>query len=240
MNIIAPLAPFLSQYFNIKDSSVIMFNIGFSLVGLLVPILGIFADKYGKRKSIMVALTFYIIGTLISGFALNPIVFALGRIFIGIGYYSLSGTILSYMSEFIPYEYRGKASGILRFAFGIAILFSPLYATNIINKYKVLNRVYLPLSIIGVISLILLFKLPETKKSQDVKFDIKELLTIVKNPMNYKSLLVIFLIPAAPALLMNFLGVYISNYFNLNQVEIGYVYSIIAIGTLLGIIFATC
>ncbi len=44
-------------------------------------------------------------------------VFALGRIFIGIGYFALSGINLSYLSEFIPYESRGgKASGILRTA----------------------------------------------------------------------------------------------------------------------------
>lgn len=238
MNIIAPLAPFLAQYFNIKDSSVIMFNIGFSLVGLLVPILGVFADKYGKRKSLMVALIFFIGGTLISGLAKNPILFALGRIFIGIGYFSLSGTNLSYLSEFITYESRGKASGLLRTAFGIAILFSPLYATNMINKYGILESVYLPLTTIGAICLLLLFKLPETKKSQDVKVDINQLLTMLRNPVNYKSLMIIFFILAAPALLLSFLGIYISNYFNLNQVEIGYVYTIIAFGTILGIIFA--
>ncbi|SHD77646.1 MFS transporter [Schnuerera ultunensis] len=238
MNIIAPLAPFLSQYFNIKDSSVIMFNIGFSLVGLLVPILGVFADKYGKKKSLMVALIFFIGGTLVSGLAKNPILFALGRIFVGIGYFSLSGTNLSYLSEFVPYESRGKASGILRTAFGIAILFSPLYATNMINKYGVLESVYLPLTTIGVICLLLLFKLPETKKSKNVRLDINELLTMLRNPINYKSLMIIFFILAAPTLLLSFLGIYISNYFNLNQVEIGYLYTIVAFGTTLGIIFA--
>ncbi|HSH36755.1 MFS transporter [Schnuerera sp.] len=238
MNIIAPLAPFLSQYFNIKDSSVIMFNVGFSLVGVLVPILGVFADKYGKKKSLMVALIFYIVGTLISGFATIPLLFALGRIFIGIGYFSLSGTNLSYLSEFVPYESRGKASGLLRTAFGIAILFSPLYATKMINKFGVLKSVYLPLTIIGVICLLLLFRLPETKSSKNVKVDINELLILLKNPLNSKSLIVIFLVLAAPSLLLSFLGIYISNNFNFNQVEIGYVYTVVALGTILGIVFA--
>ncbi|NLV77659.1 MAG: hypothetical protein GX023_11955 [Tissierellia bacterium] len=44
MNIIAPLAPYIANYFNIKDSYVLLFNIGFSLVGLFVPFLGAFAD----------------------------------------------------------------------------------------------------------------------------------------------------------------------------------------------------
>ena len=49
MNLVAPLAPYLSEYFGISPSSVVFFNIGFSIVGLLVPILGAFADKYGKK-----------------------------------------------------------------------------------------------------------------------------------------------------------------------------------------------
>ncbi len=238
MNLIAPLAPFLSQYFGIRDSSVILFNIGFSLVGLLVPILGVFADKYGKKKSLMVALAFFIVGTLISGFAASPITFALGRILIGIGYFSLSGTNLSYLSEFIDYKDRGKASGLLRVAFGAAILFSPLYAAHMINKYRVLKSVYLPLTIIGVICLLLLFRLPETKKSKEVRIDIKGLVTMLKNPIHYKSLSVVFLILAAPSLLLSFLGIYLSNDFNLGQVQIGYAYTIIALGTVVGIIFA--
>ncbi len=86
MNFIGPLAPFLSQYFNMRDSSVVLFNIGFSLVGLLVPILGIFADKYGKRKSLMAALIFYISGTLIMWFAKIPL-YCLRQSFIGLGYF---------------------------------------------------------------------------------------------------------------------------------------------------------
>ncbi len=238
MNLIAPLAPFLSQYFGIKDSSVILFNIGFSLVGVLVPILGVFADKYGKKKSLMTALVFFILGTIVSGFAKNPIIFALGRILIGIGYFSLSATNLSYLSEFVNYESRGKASGLLRGAFGVAILCSPLYATYMINKYKILKSVYLPLSVIGIICLLLLFKLPETKKSKDVKIDIKGLITMLKNPIHYKSLSIIFLILASPSLLLSFLGIYLSNEFNIGQIQIGYAYTLAALGTVIGIIFA--
>lgn len=239
MNIIAPMAPFLSQYFNIKDSSVIMFNIGFSLVGLLIPVLGILADRYGKRKSLIVALISYVLGTLVSGFAKKALLFAVGRVFIGIGYFSLSGTNLSYLSEFIPYESRGRASGILRIAFGLAILFSPLYATNMISKYKTPMGAYLPLTTIGIISLLLLFKLPETKKSKDIKLNLGQLIEIFKDPVSFKSLLIVFLILSAPTMFYGFLGIYMSNYFKLSQVEVGYIYSLIAIGTILGIIFAT-
>ncbi len=238
MNLVAPLAPYLSDYFGINPSSVIFFNIGFSMVGLLVPILGAFADKYGKKKSIMISLLFFIIGTIISGLAKIPIVFALGRIFIGIGYFALSGINFSYLSEFIPYESRGKASGILRLAFGIAILGSPIYATSLITKYDNLLSIYLPLTIIGIITLVLMAILPETEKNPEIKVETKELISVIKKPTNFKALLIAFLFLAAPIFLMNFLGIYLSSIFNIGQLKIGYIYTIVALGTMFGIIFA--
>ena len=238
MNLVAPLAPYLSDYFGIKPSSVVFFNIGFSLVGVLVPILGAFADKYGKKKSIILSLLFFIIGTIISGLAKIPIVFALGRIFIGIGYFALSGINLSYLSEFIPYESRGKASGVLRVAFGIAILGSPIYATKLIDKYDNLLSIYLPLTIIGIICLILMSKLPETEKNREVKLEINQLISIIKKPINFKILLIAFLFLTAPLFLLTFLGIHLSSHFNLDQLEIGYIYTIVAIGTMLGVSFA--
>lgn len=238
MNIIAPLAPYLAEYFNIRDSSVLLFNIGFSLVGLLVPFLGAFADKYGKKRSIIISLVFFVSGAIISGFSKYPILFAIGRVFIGIGYFSLSGSCLSYLSEFVPYESRGKASGLLRVAFGAAILFSPLYATNLIAKFDSLISVYLPLAIVGMVTLVLMLRLPETKKNKKVQVEIKELISMLRKPVNFKSLLIAFLFLSTPLLLMSFLGIYLSNNYGFNQLTIGYAYTIIAIGTMLGVVIA--
>lgn len=239
MNLIGPMAPFLAQYFGIKASSVVLFNIGFSLIGLLVPFLGAFADKYGKKKSLMISLLFYIGGTLISGFTTNPIVFAFGRVFIGIGYFSISGANLSYLSEFVPYKSRGKASGSLRIAFAFAILFSPLYGSFMISKYNNLASIYIPFTVIGIICFLILLTLPETAKNKDAKIHKEELINVLKIPINYKSLSVLFFMLATPSLLLGFLAVYLTSSFSLTQVEIGYAYTIVAVGSTLGITFAT-
>ena len=94
MNLIGPLAPYLAMYFNIRESSVMLFNLGYSAVGIFVPFLGVMADRHGKKKLLSFALTVYIVGTVLAGLANTPILFAFGRIFIGLGYFSLSGTNL--------------------------------------------------------------------------------------------------------------------------------------------------
>lgn len=238
MNIIGPLAPFLANHFSINDSMVILFNLGYSAVGLLVPYLGLFADKHGKKKSLIISLFLFIFGTTLAGFSKSPYVFAFARIFIGFSFFSISGANLSYISEFISYKNRGKASGFLRVAFGIAILSSPLYTAFLVNKYNNLQSIYIPLAIVGAIALLLLIKLPETEKSNNIKIDGKEFLSLLKNPLASKVLLSVFLLLTAPSLILNYLSVYLSNSFNLSQVNIGMSYTLVALGSSIGIAFS--
>lgn len=238
MNIIGPLAPFLAKYFDINESMVILFNLGYSAVGFLVPYLGVFADKYGKKRSLVISLCLFILGSIIAGFSKNPYIFGFARIFIGFSFFSISGTNLSYISEFISYENRGKSSGLLRIAFGIAILFSPLYTGFLVSKYNNLQSIYIPLAVVGTLALIFLTRLPETSKCDDIKIDKKEFLSIFKNPLASKVLLTVFLILTAPSLILNYLSIYLSNNFNLSQVNIGMAYTLVAIGSTVGIALA--
>lgn len=238
MNIIGPLAPFLAVHFNINDSMVILFNLGYSAVGFLVPYLGLFADKYGKKRSLIISLISFILGTSIAGFSTHPYVFAIARIFIGFSFFSVSGANLSYISEFVSYENRGKASGFLRAAFGIAILSSPLYTSFLVDRYNNLQSIYIPLAVTGAFALFLLTKLPETEKSSNITIDGKEFLSLLKNPLAGKVLLSVFLLLTAPSLILNYLGVYLSNNFNLSQVNIGISYTLVALGSTIGIAFS--
>ncbi|NLL81669.1 MAG: MFS transporter [Tissierellia bacterium] len=238
MNLIGILAPFLSQHFSIDESLVIRFSLGYSAVAILVPYLGVLADRHGKKRLIKFALIVFLLGCFVAGFSTNPIAFAFGRIFIGLGYYSLSGTALSYISEFIDYTNRGKASGILRIAFGLACFVAPIYATSIISKTNKLYSVYLPLAILGLIALILLFKLPETQINSSTKVDKSAFVSILKEKKNKMIFASLFFISTGPTLLLNYLSLYLSNEFSLSQPKIGLVYTAIYVGTILGITFS--
>lgn len=239
MNFIGPLAPFLSEYFGIRASQVVYFNLGYSIVGIFVPMFGVWADRFGNKKLISYSLFLFLIGTLISGFAPSALIFLLGRILVGLGYFSLSGTMMSYISEFVDYRNRGKASGILRTAFGFAIFASPIYTAMLTTKFTSLQSIYLPISFLAIIALILLTRLPETELIEDSKLDVKEFLSILKEPSTIKVLVSLFLIITAPATLYNFLSIHLSTEYGLTQGQIGLTYSTIAIGTILGIFTAT-
>ena len=239
MNFIGPLAPYLAGYFGIRDSQVVYFNLGYSAVGLLVPLFGVWADKYGTKRLISYALALFLSGTLLSAFSSSAISFALGRVLIGLGYFSLSGTTMSYISEFVDYKKRGMAAGILRTAFGLAIFSSPLYTSYLTGRFNSLRSIYLPLSALAVLSLLMLWKLPETEKSESSKLDLDEFISILKHPRTIKVLASLFLIITAPTMLYNFLSIHLSQEFNMAQQEIGIAYSLIALGTIAGIGAAT-
>lgn len=239
MNFIGPLAPYLAGYYGIRDSQVVYFNLGYSAVGLLVPLFGVWADKFGTKRLISYALALFLSGTLLSAFSSSAISFALGRVLIGLGYFSLSGTTMSYISEFVDYKKRGMAAGILRTAFGLAIFSSPLYTSYLTGRFNSLKSIYLPLSALAVLSLLMLWKLPETEKSESSKLDLDEFISILKHPRTIKVLASLFLIITAPTMLYNFLSIHLSQEFNMAQQEIGIAYSLIALGTIAGIGAAT-
>lgn len=238
MAMIGPLSPFLALYFSIDQSMVILLSFGYSTVGFLVPYLGVFGDKFGKKKSISISLALFVLGSIIGAFAKSPYIFGFGRIFIGFAYFSLSATNLSYLSEFISYKNRGKASGILRFAFSISILLSPVVSAYLIDKYNTLAVIYIPLAIIALVALIFLRQLPETKKYPNIFINKREFLSLLKNPIPRKMLITVFLILTAPTLILNYLGIYLTNSFNVSQVNVGTIYTIAAIGTVLGTFFS--
>ena len=238
MAIMGPLAPFLASYFSIDQSMVMLLNLGYSAVGFLVPYLGIFADKRGKKLSLSISLGLFILGSLIGSVVKSALIFGFARIFIGFAYFSISANNLSYLSEFISYKNRGKASGLLRVSFSVAILISPVLATFLISKFNSLAIIYLPLAIIAGLSIFALKDLPETSINPDIGLNKGEFLDIFKNKDARKILITVFLLLSAPTLFLNYLGIYLSNNFSISQVDIGLIYTIIGLGTITGTGFA--
>lgn len=238
MAVIGPLAPFLATYFGIDQGMVMLLNLGYSAVGFFVPYLGIFADKFGKKRSLTISLSLFTLGSIIGAISKSAFIFGFARIFIGFAYFSISGANLSYLSEFISYKNRGKASGLLRTSFSIAILVSPMLATYLTSKFNHLAVLYIPLAVIALVSIIGLKKLPETRVYPDINLNKEEFLSILEIPNARKMLISVFLLLTVPTLFLNYLGIYLTNEFNIAQVNVGFMYTIVGIGTVLGTFFA--
>jgi len=236
MNFIGPLAPFLSNYFGIKGSQVILLNLGYSISGIFVPFIGYLSDIYGKKKFMIIGLLSFILGCFGCAYSLEAIYFSVSRILIGLSYFTLMSTMLSYLSDFIDYSNRAKANGVMRFSFSLAILLSPIYASYIVDKFGNLKYIYLPLAITAFIPIFILLFLPESSKNNLSILNTKNIIKVATTKNSKIILFSLFLIISIPTLLYNYLGLHLTTNFNFLQSEVGRFYSFIAVGTIIGVV----
>lgn len=66
------------------------------------------SDSFGRKRTILLGTFVFMIGGILQSFCPNMFVFALGRVFSGIGVGILSTIVPSYQCEISPSEERGK------------------------------------------------------------------------------------------------------------------------------------
>ncbi|GAA6021099.1 hypothetical protein JCM11491_004415 [Sporobolomyces phaffii] len=132
---------------------VAMLSIG-TLVGSLIG--AFLADKFGRKKAVMIDCTVVIIGTVIQTASVRAWEqFMVGRIVTGLGVGALSAVVPLYQSETAPKEIRGSlvATYQLAITFGILIAYCISIGTRNINSNGGSWRVVVTLNILWALIL---------------------------------------------------------------------------------------
>src|SRR5580693_1342514 len=87
---------------------------------------GIFADYFGRRRTMIYAILAYSIMTGLTAFSFNWISFAILRFLVGIAIGSEWATGSSMMAELWPNEARGKGAGLMQCGLGIGFFLASL------------------------------------------------------------------------------------------------------------------
>ncbi|MPW24622.1 MFS transporter [Alkalibaculum sp. M08DMB] len=231
------MAPILSNNFGINHSSIILVNIGFALAGICAPFFGVASEKYGKKKFIIIGVSTFLIGSIITSYANGATLFLVGRSIIGLGYYNLSGLLLAYLGDIVAYSNRGKIYGIIRAASGIGILLSPLTSTYLISNFS-LKVYYLIIAFITAIILLLSFFIPKVEKRSSYKISTVDIILIFRNRDGRLFLFLNFSMGTFLVLYFSYIAVHLEAFFNLSALNIGKVLTYSAFGTLSGIFIA--
>lgn len=103
------------------------------LIGNLV--FGVVADLMGRKKSIIACLTGFSIFTVLCGFAVGPIDFAIYRFLAGIGLGGIMPIVVSLTSEYAPKSVRSMLVGVASTGFAIGGILVALVGSNIITNF---------------------------------------------------------------------------------------------------------
>ena len=107
--------PFLKESWGISD--MVAGSIGsYTTIGTAIGavLFGLYSDRFGRKRIIILTTLLFSIFTMLSGFAPNAIMFTVCRIIAGFGFGGVMPNIASLISEYAPLKYR---AAIISFIF---------------------------------------------------------------------------------------------------------------------------
>lgn len=93
---------------------------------VVAPLYGKLGDLYGRRNTIFVSVTLFLLGSALCGLAQNMLFLILARALQGLGGGGLFVLALSVIGEVIPPRERGKVQGLFAAVFSLSSVLGPL------------------------------------------------------------------------------------------------------------------
>lgn len=188
------------------------YSISAFLSGLVIAM---FIDRFDRKKSLLLAYTGFVVGTLACGFAQGYGFLLASRIVAGLFGGIIGAQVLSIVADMFVYERRGRAMGAVMAGFaGASILGVPisLYLTNIFQKDW--HVPFLLIGSLGIIFIPLIIRfIPNMKghikQSKGKESPYKVLLTVCKIPEQRSALIFSCLLMMGHFLIIPFINPYL-------------------------------
>ena len=182
--IMMPLGPRFMRVFNITPVEFSTLVSAYTFSAGIVGFTGaLYADHFDRKKFLMFNFTGFIIGTYMCAVAPNFTALLMARVVAGAFGGILNATILSLVSDLIPFERRGAAMGVVMSSFSVSSIVGIPLGLYIANIYDWHAAFYF-ICIIAVIFWVLgFFMLPSVKvRTEPKKFK--------ENLQNFKSIII--------------------------------------------------
>ena len=166
--------PSIMTDLNIKDASIVQWLVtGYMLVnGILIPASAYFIQRFSNRSIFILAMSLFVLGTIIAGFAPTFGVLLGARMVQAAGAALMMPLLMNVMLVAFPVEKRGAAMGIFGLVMIVAPAIGPTLSGYIVEHYswRVLFFVVLPIALIPL--LLGIFKLKNlTFQNREISLD---------------------------------------------------------------------
>jgi predicted MFS family arabinose efflux permease len=238
MSIVMPLAPQIAQAYNVDTFYAIILNIGFAVFGVLAPLLGYNGDKYGIKKMLLGALTFFILGAMIVASVQSIAGYVIGRSLLGLAFFTVLGMTQTYIIKSAPHC-AGPLSGVHRIVFALGVFTSPWLGQVLVHNGS-LQVLYNILTIVGIVTIVLTSFVHEIQDTSTQR-SLKDLLHTLNQRVVIGWLFAVFLNALPAIFFFNYLSIYL-NELGLSGLAITNQYTLTALGSVFGgvlIVFIT-
>lgn len=215
--VMMPLGVFLMPYFKISTLQfsflVSAYTISAGVSGFLAAF---FVDNYDRKKILIFAYLFFLIGTIACGLAPTFVALLGARIFAGIFGGLISAQVISIVADSFSYETRARAMGSVMSGFAVASTLGMPFALYLANTMS-WHAPFLFVGILGFVLVPFLFKyLPIMnahihKEKQTVTQKVAILTSIIGNKLQLRALLFSFLMMGGHFLVVPFINPYMIN-----------------------------
>lgn len=230
MSMVFSLAPTITATFNIPSSNASFLNIGFVGAGLLSPIFGYYADKKGTKTVLIIGTLIFASGHGLAALSTRVELYFLARLLVGLGFASILGLNVSYLSKLLDHSRMGHTSAFLKLAFALGVFTSPIVSGILVELYG-FRFLYGSLTLLSLALFVGLFWIPKVGSVHGDHLTLKEVKELFKNK-TVRSFLGVTLATGLPGyLFFNFLSIYLSEA-GYTQNTISMIYSMIGLGSI--------
>ncbi|KAF9911624.1 hypothetical protein EC991_002742 [Linnemannia zychae] len=165
--IVSVLIPALGKTFN-APQYIAWVGTAYLLMNTSIqPLWGKLSDIYGRKSTILTAIFFFLVGSLVCGVAPNINVLIFGRALAGAGAGGMISLTMIIISDVVSMRERGKYQGIIGSMFGLSAVIGPLLGGVLAEKSTWRWGFYLnlPIGVLGTAIITWTLRLPAVKGS---------------------------------------------------------------------------
>lgn len=233
--IIIPILPNLSVDLTGNTSSLAVAGVYALFNFIFAPLWGSLSDKYGRRPIILVSILLTAGANFLFGFVATFWMLIIQRALAGIGSANISAAN-AYIADVSTPENRTKNMGLVGAAFGLGFVFGPFFGGLVFHSYGLMGIGVFSAGLSVLNFIMAYFLLPESlkEKQKEIKFQLKpitQLMGAMKINVVRELFTLNFVFTLAFSMMYVTAAVLWKNRYDLNELQIGYVFSFIGIAS---------